>query len=256
MSKVVDVWVGSIKSKSDFDAYFEDTYSDDDGPISKFAEDQGESFYDHDFVEFIHFDEPQTLIEVLKPLSYSSGFAEAILAQASDSVVQIPNCVFADYDQQFERPQSVNRDAINMIYLGKFEYDPQAESIVTIERRAIIESRPKDADIYLNFRSGSLLYEGVAVQRIPVQASYGLLIGTGEAMPGRRLLNLGDYVPGIAKLQAEIRYSVDKEYWEITDLASNGLTHYRKQPLNAETVAPFEGILFSFGEVEFQWSLL
>ena len=49
---IVDIWVGSFPSKSLFDQYFEEQYIDDDSPINRFAADQDEMFYDHDFCEF------------------------------------------------------------------------------------------------------------------------------------------------------------------------------------------------------------
>ncbi|MBC8066217.1 MAG: immunity 22 family protein [Chlorobia bacterium] len=256
MSSLVDVWVGFIKSKRDFNAYIKEFYGDDDETISQFAEDQGETFYDHDFVEAEHFGKPKELREVLKPLSHSSGFIDEAARIASSVITFIPNCVFADYDHQFKNPRSVENGGISFMYLGRFEFNSQAESVAEIERNAVYATRSDDADITLKVRSGPLVYQGSKAERIPVAASKGLVFGKGKAPVGREFLDLGYLVPGIADLQAEIRYSPEKRYWEYIDLASNGLTHYRKEPINGETVAPFEGIRFSFGDVEFEWSPL
>jgi hypothetical protein len=45
--RIVDIWVGSFPSRAAFEGYLRETYGDDDDtPISKFAADMGQTFYD------------------------------------------------------------------------------------------------------------------------------------------------------------------------------------------------------------------
>ena len=62
MSDVLHVWLGRFGSERAVEAFFEETYADEedeggdeDAPISAFAESQGCTFYDHDWLE-THFD--------------------------------------------------------------------------------------------------------------------------------------------------------------------------------------------------------
>ena len=58
--RFVDVWVGLFPSEGSFKDYLRESYEeeeDEDAPLSKFAEDMGESFYDHDFLEAAYHEE-------------------------------------------------------------------------------------------------------------------------------------------------------------------------------------------------------
>ncbi|RYX82611.1 hypothetical protein EON83_18745 [bacterium] len=51
-SLTVDVWVGLFSSRERLEKYLEEIYDDDDStPLSEFAGDMDEFFYDHDFFE-------------------------------------------------------------------------------------------------------------------------------------------------------------------------------------------------------------
>jgi Immunity protein 22 len=51
--EMVDIWVGNFADEEAFQAYMEEQYDeeDEDAPISAFARDLNQSFYDHDLVE-------------------------------------------------------------------------------------------------------------------------------------------------------------------------------------------------------------
>lgn len=242
MDPGVNIWVGFIDSKAAFEAYLEEVYEDDNRPISQFAADQDEYFYDHDFFEASYSDEPEQPDRLLAPFSGAGQF----LSQIKWEKDWLPNCAFAEYDGQFDNPKSVSGE-VQIVYLGRFPCDLRA--IVNIEDpqlRAIEEGRLDDVQITLRPRSG------LAIDEILVTARRGLVIGR---VSGPDLLDLSEVVPTIAERQVEIRFSPEKERWELEDLAANGLTHYRLVPLNGETVAPFNGIRFSIGPVEFDWSV-
>ncbi|MGK7925701.1 MAG: immunity 22 family protein [Spirulina sp.] len=54
MMETSHIWLGNFPSADALEKYFAETYDeDDDGtPLNQFAADQGEHFYDSDWVEF------------------------------------------------------------------------------------------------------------------------------------------------------------------------------------------------------------
>jgi hypothetical protein len=77
---VVDVFVGTFDSQEVLEQYLEETYDQDeeDAPISAFAKDQGEAFYDHDFVESRFEDSAKSFIELGKRLPFQSSGSLAL----------------------------------------------------------------------------------------------------------------------------------------------------------------------------------
>jgi hypothetical protein len=130
--EVVDVWVGQFPSEEAADDYFEETYADpEDGeeqPISQFAADMGESFYDHDFVEReFH---PQGISDLSKALaghSFSSSYSENVIEAASRADVPEPiDTVLLVWGGEIEAPVSVRTPAMSLVYIGRFDCDPNA----------------------------------------------------------------------------------------------------------------------------------
>lgn len=81
-SEFVDVWLGRFESEAALAAYLEETYSEDDeaAPISRFAADQGQRSYDHDFVESDFFAETADLAAALDGFSYARAYLADVVA--------------------------------------------------------------------------------------------------------------------------------------------------------------------------------
>ena len=130
--EIVDVWLCRFPSEASADAYFAETYGDhdDDHPISLFASDMGEWFYDHDFMEQGDFHDPP-VYDVAKAVA-SHSFSSSYLADVVEAFRSNPfapfNMVFMMYDREIERPVSVYRPDRTLHYLGRFACDPEAES--------------------------------------------------------------------------------------------------------------------------------
>src|SRR5215203_243105 len=81
--EVVDVWLCRFPSAEAADAYFDEAYDedDDDRPISQFASDMGERFYDHDFVERGEFHDPPVgdVATALAAHSFSSSYLSKVV---------------------------------------------------------------------------------------------------------------------------------------------------------------------------------
>jgi hypothetical protein len=119
---VVDLWVGSFASAKAVEEYFNETYGQDDGiPISSFAAEMGQWFYDHDFVYQEFHDPPaQTLEEALERWSQLS-WAHARMLQAFRASPCTPfNLFLVAFGQSIERPKSVDQPGRRLHYLGRF----------------------------------------------------------------------------------------------------------------------------------------
>lgn len=118
-----DIWVGTFPSQAALDAYFEESYSDtdEDPPISQFAADQGEHFYDHDFMEVKYLPGAASMVELLEGLSGSHHYAAAIAARQAwqpdfNTVVMIMRGEITD-------PRSVHGEGYTLTYVGQYEFE-------------------------------------------------------------------------------------------------------------------------------------
>ena len=116
------VWVAYFESQEALEEYMEEEYDedDDDAPISKFATDQGESFYDHDLVygQFEDAPTPQKLIE-------DWSFPEDAVTKVADAILRLNvshanTCFVADKDE-FSNPKSAKGDGYELWYVGQFQ---------------------------------------------------------------------------------------------------------------------------------------
>jgi hypothetical protein len=127
----VTVWVGLFPSEERLDAYFHETYRDDDveEPISDFARDQHQWFYDHDFVER-SFHEPTTDVrELLRHHSFSSSFGAAAEQRARELSQSARNVVVLVWNREVCSPRSVRGCDYDLELLGTFPCDPDAPAL-------------------------------------------------------------------------------------------------------------------------------
>lgn len=115
------IWVAQFVSEEALEEYMEEVYDedDDDAPISQFAADQGESFYDHDLVYGQYHEAPTT-----EALVDGWGFPEESVAVVVDAINQLNlsnanTCFVADKDE-FSNPKSVKGDGYQLWYVGQF----------------------------------------------------------------------------------------------------------------------------------------
>lgn len=239
VSDRVNLWFGRATGKKAFNAFFKETYSDDDRPISPFAESQGETFYDHDFLE-THFNAKlRTTNEALMAISFSSSFADSVRDLVSSFDYNFSVAAFSD---DFSAPRSVEAEGLSLTYIGTFEYDQKAKPVGEFDHLG---------HVYLHVLGGHKLeLEGELTDCIRVDA-YGLMIGLPS--PYGRYLDLSKEVPFIGGCQ--LRISVDQNrVWELRDFGNNNLTVVEGVPLNNSFLAPEFGLRFAVGEVEFLWA--
>lgn len=118
---VVSVWVAERILQATFDQYLAEDYSDDDRPISRFAEHLGVSFYDHDFLEGLTLEKPLLLSELIGQLSYGDTFVNEAdnAAKAMQFGDQRFTVAVALYDQRFDGRWPKDSP---LTYLGTFPY--------------------------------------------------------------------------------------------------------------------------------------
>lgn len=108
--KVVDVWVGLFISPETFDDYLSENYSGEDDPISRFAADQGQSFYDHDFLQ----------AAFTAPTHDPTALLEDFVAVPGGLGVGPINALILAYGMQIHEPRSASGEGYQLYYLGQF----------------------------------------------------------------------------------------------------------------------------------------
>jgi hypothetical protein len=121
--EVSHIWLGQF-SREVLD-YFEEHYRDrgDDDPLSQFAGEQGETWYDHDWVEISCLYELQSVRSLVDGHSYSASYLDLVLAKAAElGITEVNVFILADKGE-FSRPRSVSGTGYRLWYLGEFTCD-------------------------------------------------------------------------------------------------------------------------------------
>jgi Immunity protein 22 len=239
MNRLITVWLGKAENKRRYTSFLKEQYRDDSKPISEFAASQGETFYDHDFVESEFNAKWKTLDDALLALSHSASYAAELRAKVEAFGY---NFTLATLREDFAEPRSYESDGLKLDYLGSFEYDPSAKP----------EGTPEfDNAVYIHVLDGlTFEFEGAATSCIKV-AELGLMIG--RVNPYARCLDISSSVPNVDDNQ--VRISLNSEgLWEIRDFGNNGLTKMSGEDFDNAKWMPFPGVKFSIGEVTFLWS--
>ena len=116
----VHIWLASFSSKKVLDAYFNEAIlDDDDKSMNRFASDQGEAFYDHDWVE-ISFNKSGNLSIFIRDQSYSSNYSKELLAAAEERNVTCINTFIMADTEEFSSPCDVSASDFHIWYMGEF----------------------------------------------------------------------------------------------------------------------------------------
>jgi hypothetical protein len=130
--ELVDVWLGQFPSEEAADRYFEETYSRR-RPISRFAADMAERFYDHDFVEReCHSQGISDLPPALAGHSFSASYLANVIEAASRADLPAPvNTMLLIWGGEIEAPVSVRTSRMSLVCIGRFDCDPDAPNALT-----------------------------------------------------------------------------------------------------------------------------
>lgn len=123
----------TVPQREAADNYFEGSYTRNRWrarrqPISRFAVDMAELFYDHDFVEReFHPQGISDLSDALAGHSFSSSYVANVFEAASRADLPEPlNTVLLVWGREIEAPVSVRTPIMSLVYLGRFDCDPSA----------------------------------------------------------------------------------------------------------------------------------
>lgn len=113
------LWLGVFGPDSP-EAYFVQEYVDDDTPQSQFGAEQGQSYFDYDFVEISFPNNPCAVRELVNGHSYSESYIDAVIGKAAElGITEVNVFVLANKDQ-FDSPRSVTGPVYKLWYLGEF----------------------------------------------------------------------------------------------------------------------------------------
>lgn len=118
----VNIWVGWFENQSRFHQYFAETYTDDDDPISEFAVDQRQWFYDHDFMERYFFSNSTSLRDALRGASYSASYIDVLESSCSKLALSKINTAVLAFGDAIRVPCSASGPSYKLTYLGKFAW--------------------------------------------------------------------------------------------------------------------------------------
>ena len=114
------IWLGVFESEEHLDDYFEEQYEEDDAPINRFAADQGEMYYDHDWVER-GFCKSGELHELIDGASYSHDYLQEVIAAATKLGIQSANTFILADSNEFDDPKAVDTAEYRLWYIGRFK---------------------------------------------------------------------------------------------------------------------------------------
>ncbi len=118
--EISHIWLAHFPSEERLDAYFAEHY--DDGPINTFAQEQGENFYDHDWLE-MSFSKNTSLHDLIIKHSYSDHYLNKVLEDVG-KMGDITANVFVMADvEEFAEPRSVKGRDYTVWYIGKYPCD-------------------------------------------------------------------------------------------------------------------------------------
>ncbi len=118
------IWIGSFPSEQAVEGYFEEVYDENDEdrehtPLNKFAADQGERSYDHDWVEH-GYSRAGNLRELIKGHSYSENYIDQVIQVATTRGITTGNTFILADEAEIASPRSVDHADYRLWYLGIF----------------------------------------------------------------------------------------------------------------------------------------
>ena len=120
-------WVGRFSSMQQLAGYFAEVYDDEDEdreqtPLSGFARDMGETWYDHDFLEYAYGEACATVEELADGYSYHEQWAAELARRTTDAGLTGVNTIVFISRDQIEHPRSIEGDGYVLHYLGTIGY--------------------------------------------------------------------------------------------------------------------------------------
>jgi hypothetical protein len=134
---IVSIWAGIVPLDEIPDDYFEERYGDDDIPLTKFYEDFGFGWFDHDFVDANGSTQgPKSIERLIGECSFSSSFLKPAVEQARSLGIEMTQQINLLYDFAYDPGRSGTSKSAYMQFIGSFPYDKDAPSAFEVDWEA------------------------------------------------------------------------------------------------------------------------
>ena len=116
-------WVGRLPEAL-ANEYFSEMYNeeDEDTHLSLFGRDQGEKWYDHDYLEYGYSETEVTIQKLVEGYSYSDQWAEEFARRVADAGLSGCNWFAFINQEEVDQPRSVQGEDYWVHYLGTITY--------------------------------------------------------------------------------------------------------------------------------------
>jgi hypothetical protein len=120
-------WLGNFPSEERASNYLCEVWDEDDEdrdhtPLSEFARDQGEKWYDHDFLEHGFRPKAKSVADLVKGHSYFEQYTDELTTRATAlGLANLNTLIFIEQDQ-IDSPRSVTTSDFSLHYLGTITY--------------------------------------------------------------------------------------------------------------------------------------
>jgi hypothetical protein len=127
----VSIWVSKVTLDEIPDDYFEERYGEEyeDTPLSKWCENFGFGYYDHDQIEDNGVEVgTDSLDRILGECSYSKSYVKQAVSKAKEKGLETVSWIRNLFDCSYSSESTGIDEDQFMIFLGAFEYDTKSES--------------------------------------------------------------------------------------------------------------------------------
>jgi hypothetical protein len=120
-------WLGHFPNEKRVVEYFTEVYDDEDEdyertPLSQFARDQHQKWYDHDFMEHGFKKAAKSVQDLVTGYSYFEQWSDELARRAVEAgLTKVNTLVFISKDQ-IDKARSVEGDGYSLHYLGTIKY--------------------------------------------------------------------------------------------------------------------------------------
>ena len=126
-TEISHFWLGNFRNESGVSEYLEEIYDEDDEdgehtPLSQFARDQGETWYNHDFMEHGFKKNAKSVEDLVNGYSYFEEWSAELARRAAEAGLSKINMLLFISKDQIDKPRSVEGDGYMLHYLGTIKY--------------------------------------------------------------------------------------------------------------------------------------
>ena len=126
----LSIWGGRCSVREVPEDYFNENYTDEDQPFTRFSEDFGFGFYVLDFVELNCSETgPKPVHDILAGHSYSTSFIDAASTAAEKLRMAKTELVFLMYDFEYDPKVTGIKQSKYLRFLECFDFDKDAPEL-------------------------------------------------------------------------------------------------------------------------------